>query len=58
LTSALWNLLDGAVSYSTGAKWVHVFVQRRGAAVVIGVRNRSIGVRRSRPRELVLPLSV
>jgi signal transduction histidine kinase len=52
LSTALWNLLDNAVKYSTGRPDIHVQVTRRAASVAIAVRDRGLGVPAGERREI------
>jgi len=44
LSRALWNLLENASKYSEAGTPIHVFANRQGESVLLGVRDQGIGI--------------
>jgi signal transduction histidine kinase len=51
-TRALWNLLENAVKYSGSSRTVTVTLEPRNDTVVIGVRDRGLGIPRHEHHEI------
>lgn len=52
LTSALWNVLDNAVKYSSDARAIRVSVERRPAGVAISIQDDGLGIPRQEQAEI------